>query len=111
MNFDPNDAITYGVGTRAIEHHELSLFQVFDDRLGTQQRISHLVWRYKPNESQRITMDASYKTGIDAENVFIHGYGLSFDYSVGDYFARVAREQHANFASSDLTRFSIGLHF
>ena len=111
LNFDPNDAITFGVGTRAIEHNELSLFQVFDDRLGTQQRISHFVWRYKPTDSQRITMDASYKTGIDAADVFIHGYGLSVDYSYDQYFARVAREQHANFASSDLTRFSIGLHF
>ncbi len=111
LNFDPNDAITFGVGTRTIEHQEFSLFQVFDDRLGTEQRISHFVWRYKPSDSQRITLDASYKTGIDADDVFIHGYGLSVDYSYDQYFARVAREQHANFASSDLTRFSIGLHF
>ncbi|MBA3696310.1 MAG: hypothetical protein H0W85_06035 [Methylotenera sp.] len=111
LNFDPNDAITFGIGTRAIEHQELSVFQVFDDRLGTQQRISHFVWRYRPTDSQRITMDASYKTGIDSDDVFIHGYCLSVDYSFNQLFARVAREQHANFASSDLTRFSIGLHF
>lgn len=111
LNFDPNDAITIGIGSRAIEHNELSLFQVFDDRLGTQQRNTHLVWRYQCTNSQRITTDASYKTGIDSDNVFIHGYGLSVDYSYEQYFVRVAREQHANFADRDLTKFSVGLHF
>lgn len=111
LNFDPNDAITVGIGSRAIEHHELSLFQVFDDRLGTQQRNTHFVWRYQCSDKQRITTDASYKTGIDSENVFIHGYGLSVDYSFDQYFVRIAREQHANFAGSDLTKLSAGLRF
>lgn len=111
LNFDPNDAITIGVGTRAIPHNELSLFQVFDDRLDTQQRITHFVWRYKPTDKQRLTLDATYKTGLDADNIFIHGYGISVDYSYKQYFVRAAREQYANFANSDLTRFSLGLHF
>lgn len=111
LNFDPNDAITIGVGTRAISNTELSLYQVFDDRLGTQQRITHFVWRYKPTDSQHISIDASYKSGLDSDDIFIHGYGLSVDYSYDQYFSRIAREQHANFASSDLTRFSVGMRF
>jgi hypothetical protein len=111
LNFDPNDAITFGMGTRAFSNTELSLFQVFDDRLNTHQRITHFVWRYKPTNSQRITVDASYKTGLDSGNDFIHGYGLSFDYGYKQFFARVAREQYANFATSDLTRFSVGMRF
>lgn len=111
LNFDPNDAITIGMGSRAIEHHELSLVQTFDDRLHTQQRITHFVWRYEPLDKQRITLDASYKTGMNSDNVFIHGYGLSVDYSYNRYFVRLARDEYANFAASDLTRFAVGLHF
>lgn len=111
LNFDPNDAITFGVGSRAIEHHELSLVQTFDDRLHTQQRITHFVWRYEPANKHRITLDASYKTGLNSDNVFIHGYGLSLDYSYDRYFVRLARDEYANFDVSDLTRFAVGLHF
>jgi hypothetical protein len=35
LNFDPNDAILIGAGTRAIQHTTLSAFQIRDDRLGT----------------------------------------------------------------------------
>jgi hypothetical protein len=111
LNFDPNDAITFGMGTRAFSNTELSLFQVFDDRLNTHQRITHFVWRYKPTESQRITVDANYKSGLDGANDFIHGYGISVDYGYKQFFARIAREQYANFATSDLTRFSVGMRF
>lgn len=111
LNFDPNDAITIGVGTRVFNQHELSLFQVFDDRLDTQQRITHFVWRYSPTDSQRLSIDASYKSGLDSDIVFIHGYGLSADYRYRQYFARLAYEQHANFAVSNLTRLSMGIYF
>jgi hypothetical protein len=111
LNFDPNDAITIGIGTRVFSNTELSLFQVFDDRLDTHQRITHLVWRYKPTESQRITLDANYKSGLDSADEFIHGYGISVDYGYKQFFARIAHDQYANFATSDLTRFSVGMHF
>lgn len=111
LNFDPNDSITIGIGSRAFNQHELSLFQVFDNRLDTQQRITHFVWRYSPSDSQRLSIDASYKSGLDSENDYIHGYGLSADYRYHQYFSRLAREQHANFAASDLTRLSIGIYF
>jgi hypothetical protein len=111
LNFDPNDAITVGAGTRAFDKMELSLFQVFDDRLDTRQRITHFLCRYKPSDTQRISLDVSYKSGLDSHNEFINGYGVSIDYGYQQYFARVAREQYANFAASDLTRFSIGMRF
>ena len=47
LNFDPNDMVLLGFGTRALPNTSLSLFQIRDDRLGTGQRISHLVARYK----------------------------------------------------------------
>lgn len=111
LNFDPNDAVTIGIGTRVFDQHQLSLIQVFDNRLNTHQRINHFIWHYNPTDSQHFSIDASYKSGIDSDNVMIHGYGISADYRYDQYFIRLAHEQHANFAVSDLTRFSLGLHF
>ena len=111
LGHDPSDAVTIGVGTRAIENNDISLFQVFDNRLDTQQRNTHLVWRYKFADEKRVDMDASYKTGLDTDNVFIHGYGLSVDYGYKQYFARIARDEYANFNASNQTRFSAGFRF
>ena len=111
LGHDPSDAITLGIGSRAIENNEFYLFQIFDDRLETQQRNNHLVWRYKFANEQRLVIDASYKTGLDTENVFIHGYGLSVDYDYKQYFARVARDEYANFNPSNQTRLSAGFRF
>ena len=111
LNFDPNDAITIGVGSRALHNTELSFFQVRDDRLNTQQRVTHCVWRYKPSDLQRITVDASYKSGLTNENILIAGYGLSATYDYDRYFGRIARDQYANFTRSHLTRFSLGMRF
>ena len=57
LNYDPNDAITLGAGTRAIENTELALFQVRDDRLHTGQRVTHMVVRRSFEAEQRITLD------------------------------------------------------
>lgn len=111
LGHDPSDAVTLGIGSRGIENNEISLFQVFDDRLKTQQRNNHLVWRYKFSDEERISIDASYKTGLTTDNVFIHGYGLSADYRYKQYFARIARDEYANFNPSHQTRFSAGFHF
>ena len=111
LNFDPNDAITLGIGTRAFNNTELSLFQVRDDRLGTGQHITHLLWRYKTAESQRLSVDASYKNGLNADNISVYGYGLSAEYDYCQYFLRIARDQHANFSDSNITRFSLGIRF
>ena len=111
LNFDPNDAITVGIGTRAFNDTELSLFQVRDDRLGTGQYITHLLWRYKTAELQRLSVDASYKNGLNADGISVHGYGLAAEYDYHQYFSRIARDQHANFSDNNLTRFSLGMRF
>lgn len=45
LNFDPNDMVTWGAGTRAMAGWDLLLFRVQDDRLGTGQRVTHAVAR------------------------------------------------------------------
>ena len=111
LGHDPNDAITFGVGSRALENNEFYLFQIFDNRLHTQQRNNHLMWRYKFANDQRLVIDASYKTGLNVDNVFIHGYGLSVDYDYKQYFVRIACDEFANFNPSNQTRLSAGFRF
>ena len=111
LNFDPNDAITLGVGTRAIAHTELSIYQIRDDRLGTGQRISHAVARYKATESERWTVDMTRKSGMTDTGARVAGYGLSVTYDFGNYFARLARDPYANFTDASQTRVSLGLRF
>lgn len=111
LNFDPNDAITIGIGTRALPQTELSLFCTSDDRLHTHQRNTHFVWRYRLSAADRVTLDASYKSGLNSDTVFVHGYGISVTYDFHQYFVRVARDQYANFTANQLTRYSLGLRF
>ena len=111
LNFDPNDAITLGVGSRAIEKFELSLFHIWDDRLHTQQHVSHALVRYKPNELNRWTVDLSQKRGLTGTGNFVRGYAGSVTYDFGNYFARVARDQYVNFSDVTQNRFSVGLRF
>jgi hypothetical protein len=111
LNFDPNDAITLGVGTRVLPQTELSVFHIWDDRLDTQQRVTHVVARYKTSESKRWTVDLSYKNGLTDTATSVKGYGLSITYDFGNYFARLARDPYANFSDASQTRFSLGMRF
>lgn len=111
LNFDPNDAITLGLGTRVFPQTELSVFQVRDDRLNTHQRVTHAVARYKASDAERWTVDISYKSGLTDTTMQVQGYGLSVTYDFGNYFARLARDPYANFSEASQTRFSLGLRF
>jgi hypothetical protein len=111
LNFDPNDAITLGLGTRLLPQTELSVFQIRDDRLDTQQRVTHAVVRYKASESERWTVDFSLKSGMANDGTLVEGTGLTVTYDFGDYFVRLARDPYANFSNQTQTRFALGLRF
>lgn len=111
LNFDPNDAITLGIGSRAFPKTELSMFHIWDDRLDTKQHVTHAVVRYKPTEAERWAVDASYKHGMKGDGGNVKGYALSVTYDYRDYFVRVARDQYANFSDTTQNRLSLGLRF
>jgi hypothetical protein len=114
LNFDPNDAVTFGVGTRVLPKTTLNLYQVRDDRLHTGQRITHLVARIKPDEKTRWTIDAFYKEGrpdSDPASARIHGAGATVTYDFDRYFVRVAIDPHVNFSDIDAVRVAFGFRF
>ncbi|WP_428827784.1 hypothetical protein ACLIKD_07375 [Azonexus sp. IMCC34842] len=112
LNFDPNDSITYGLGTRLLPKSMLSLFTVKDNRLHTGQMVTHAVWRYLPAEHQRLTLDLSSKHGrASAEDDSVSGKAVSVTYDYQSVFVRLARDRKVNFTADDQTRLSLGLRF
>jgi len=112
LNFDPNDSLVYGVGTRLVPKSIISLFTVKDNRLHTGQTITHLVWRIAPNDQQRWTIDLSSKHGRASVNEeAVSGQALSLTYDYRNVFVRVARDRKVNFTVEDQNRFSLGLRF
>lgn len=112
LNFDPNDSTTWGFGTRLLPRTNLSLYTTRDNRLHTEQSITHAVARYQPNDDWRLTLDLSSKHGRDdpdAPRVSGNGASLTCDYR--NVFVRVARDNKVNFSADNQTRLSLGFRF
>ena len=111
LNFDPNDAITLGLGGQW-QSHQLSLTRTQDDRLHTGQRVTHLVWRYHPAPDQRLSVDLARKAGRSAsEGPWLQGASLSLTWDWSGHFVRLARDQRVNFSEDTQTRASLGWRF
>ena len=114
LNFDPNDMVLFGAGTRALPNTTLSLFQIRDDRLGTGQRVAHAVARINHGEKTRWTVDVFYKEGradADPASAWVHGTGVTLTWDYGRYFARVASDPYVNFSNNHMVRAAVGLRF
>ena len=112
LNFDPNDAITLGLGMRLPDKALLNFYVVRDDRLSTGQTVTHVVWRKNINEHQRVTVDTAYKHGReDADGDVVKGRMVSLGFDHKEYFVKIARDQKVNFSNTDQTRLSVGLRF
>lgn len=110
LNFDPNDAVTLGVGHRDGDR-SLALYQTFDDRLGTGQRVTHGIWRGPLGPLQRVTVDVSYKRGRGADDQTCAGTGLTLTADFPRFFLRAAHDPKVNFTAQDMTRIALGVRF
>lgn len=112
LNFDPNDSFVYGVGTQLLPKSNLSLFTIKDNRLHTGQRVTHLVWRYLPDDHQRWTVDLSAKQGrLTPDDERVSGNALSLTYDYRNIFLRLAFDRKVNFTPEDQTRVTFGYRF
>jgi hypothetical protein len=113
LNFDPNDAVLIGGGTRALPNTTLSVFQIRDDRLGTGQRVLHASARVKTDVHTRWTIDVFYKEGRAAaeDEVSVHGTGVAVTYDFDRYFVRLASDPHVNFTKDHMVRVAAGIRF
>ena len=112
LNFDPNDSVVYGLGTRLLPKSNVSVFTVKDNRLHTGQVVTHMVWRVAPDDHQRWTVDLSSKHGrATADDEVVSGKAISVAYDYRNLFIRLARDRKVNFTAEDQTRLSLGLRF
>ena len=111
LNYDPNDAITLGLGTRALQGMELALFQVRDDRLHTGQRVTHWLLRRHFDNEQRLTLDFFTKRGLTSDDAFVRTRSLTVGYDRGPLFVRFTHDPHAGFTSPTQNRLSLGSRF
>lgn len=109
LNFDPNDALTFGAGHQAANGSSYSLFVVADDRFNTGQRDWHINARV-PVGDDRITVDVLRKNGwSDAGRVV--GWGASVNYDWPRWFLRLAYDPYQNFSVQNAWRFAAGIRF
>jgi len=112
LNFDPNDAIAWGMGGWWGSRHQFSLFRIQDDRLHTGQRVTHLVWRFHPDDKHRLSLDLSNKRGrTAAEGPWLKGESISLTWDWNPYFVRLATDRKVNFTDDNQKRLSLGWRF
>jgi len=112
LNFDPNDAWLLGGSFAFPGKALLSVFLVADDRFGTGQRVTHVVYRTPLGADKRLTVDLISRTGRsdpDAPRVSGTGIGVGFDYR--DFFIKFTHDARANFTSADMNRLVTGWRF
>lgn len=112
LNFDPNDSTLLGAGWRPDDTNLVTLYQVHDDRLKTEQRVTHLVLRRQIGKQSRLTVDLFRRAGrSDSDTEFFHGTGVTLTYDQEPWFVRLAWDPKANFTASDMTRLALGIRF
>jgi len=114
LNFDPNDSTLAGGGYRFGKDTVLTVFQVRDDRVNVGQRITHAVWRMKPDARSRLTVDVFRKGGWATdgdEPRRLRATGVAVTVDHGDYFARVAYDPEVNFSAATMWRLALGMRF
>jgi len=112
INFDPNDAITLGLGWHAGNDLTISVYGVQDNRVINGQRITHLTVNKVMADDQKITFDLFQKSGTrDGQGQSIQALGASISYDLNRYFMRLAYDPKVNFTQEDMTRVSLGMHF
>jgi len=112
INFDPNDAITLGLGWHAGNDLTISVYGVQDNRVINGQRITHLTVNKVLTDDQKITFDLFQKSGThDSQGQSIQALGASISYDLNRYFMRLAYDPKVNFTQEDMTRVSLGMHF
>jgi len=112
LNFDPNDSLLWGGTYSQRQMGQISLYQIFDDRFNTGQRVTHLVWRGSLPNSVSLVVDAFHRSGAtEAGEAKVSGNGLATTVELRDYFVRFAYDQKANYTQANITRLAVGFRY
>lgn len=109
LNFDPNDALTFGAGHRVENGISYLVFLVADDRFHTGQRDWHANVQI-PFGDSHATLDLLRKSGMTDAGA-ITGWGFSANWDWPRWFLRLAYDPHQNFSAQDAWRLASGIRF
>ena len=109
LNFDPNDALTLGIGHTQDNGWIYSAFVVADDRFHTGQRDWHANAQI-PFGGSHATLDVLYKSGL-SDAGHIRAWGGSVNYDWNRWFARLAFDPYQNFSVQSAWRVAGGVRF
>jgi hypothetical protein len=109
LNFDPNDAVTFGVGRLAANSASYTVFVVADNRFHTQQRDWHANVKV-PFGNSHATFDVLRKSGL-SEAGYIKAWGCSTNWDWPGWFVRIAYDPYQNFSAQNAWRVAGGLRF
>ena len=110
LNFDPNDAVTAGIGHRSENGNTFSVTTIKDDRLHTGQRHTHALVQLALPRGQRLTLDLLRKSGM-GDSGMVHAWGESVTYDFPSWFIRAVHDPKQSFGTADAARITIGLRF
>ena len=111
LNFDPNESWQLGVGAHFQRTNSVSAYTVWDNRLHTGQQNTHLLVRHYFAGPQRITLDASYKSGRGDSGEFVRGTAIATEIDWHRWFVKAARDAHVNYTAATMWRFGGGARF
>ena len=112
LNFDPNDAVTLGFARRLPDHSMLTVYGILDDRLGTSQKVVHLLWRQSIDEAQRLTVDLALKKGRpEAGEPMVRGQMASIGLDHRQLFFKLTLDRKVNFSDTHQVRTQAGVRF
>jgi hypothetical protein len=109
LNFDPNDALTFGAGHHAENGISYQIIVVADDRFHTGQRDWHANVQI-PFGDSHATLDLLRKSGLSDAGP-IAGWGFSANYDWPRWFMRLAYDPHQNFSIQNAWRLASGVRF
>jgi hypothetical protein len=109
LNFDPNDAVTFGAGHHVEGGPSYLVFVVADDRFHTGQRDWHLNIQIPCGDSHA-TLDLLRKSG-QSDAGPITGWGFSANWDWPGWFLRAAYDPYQNFSAQNVWRLATGIRF
>jgi hypothetical protein len=109
LNFDPNDAVTFGAGHQGADGVNYVVFVVADDRFHTLQRDWHGNVQI-PFGDSHATFDVLRKSGL-SDSGPITAWGFSANWDWPTRFVRVAYDPHQNFSAQSAWRVATGVRF
>jgi hypothetical protein len=111
LNFDPNESWQLGAGTHFGRADTVAAFIIWDNRLDTAQQNSHVVVRHYFAGQNRVTLDASYKSGRGDPGAFVRGTAVATEIDWHRWFVKAARDAHVNYTAETMWRFGGGMRF